>query len=56
MWKGVEVTIEGIKYALNKTTNDVYDLDSYKRGQPVQVGKLIITGTGKNAVYKFEKL
>jgi len=56
MWKGVEVTIEGIKYALNKTTNEVYDLDSYKRGQPVQVGKLIITGTGKNAVYKFEKL
>ena len=55
-WKGVEVTIEGVKYALNKKTGDVYDLDSYKRGQPVQVGKLIITGKGKGAIYKFERL
>ena len=55
-WKGVEIVIEGVKYALNKKTGDVYDLDSYKRGQPVQVGNLIITGKGKNAVYKFERL
>jgi hypothetical protein len=55
-WKGVEVTIEGVKYALNKKTGDVYDLDSYNRKQPVQIGKLIITGTGKSATYKFERL
>lgn len=54
-WKGVEVTIEGVKYALNQKTNEVYDLDSYNRKQPVQVGKLTIKGKGKDAMYSFER-
>jgi hypothetical protein len=56
-WKAVEVEIQGIKYALNKSTGDVYDLDSYQRGQPVQVGKLKIENQGKGKkVYKFERI
>jgi len=55
-WTGVEVTIEGVKYALNKKTGDVYDLDSYNRNQPVQIGKLVISGKGKDALYKLEFL
>jgi len=43
-WKAFIVTIEGVKYALNKLTNEVYDLDSYKRGQPVQIGTLETIG------------
>tara|TARA_Y100001958_G_scaffold159738_1_gene162912 strand:- start:6519 stop:9893 length:3375 start_codon:yes stop_codon:yes gene_type:complete len=56
-WKAVEVEIQGVKFALNKATGDVYDLDSYKRGQPVQVGKLKIENQGKGKkVYKFERI
>jgi hypothetical protein len=44
-WKAFDMELDGIKYALNKATGDVYDFDSYLRGQPIQVGKLIITGT-----------
>ena len=56
-WKAVEVEIQGVKYALNKSSGEVYDLDSYKRGQPVQVGTLKIEnqGNGKKA-YKFERI
>ena len=54
-WKAVDLEIAGIKYALNKESGDVYDLDSYTRGQPIQVGKLVVTGKGKGATYKFEK-
>lgn len=44
-FKAVEVTINKIKYALNKETNDVYDLQSYKdavrnKGFPIKVGSL----------------
>ena len=52
-WKAVELTLEGIKYAYNKLTREVYDLDSYNRGQPVQVGTISITGKGKTEQYKF---
>lgn len=56
-WKAVEVEIQGVKYALNKAKGDVYDLDSYKRGQPVQVGRLKIENQGKGKkVYKFERI
>jgi len=51
-WKAVEVTLEGTVYAYKKDTGDVYDLESYKLGQPVQVGKLTIIGKQ----YKFEKI
>jgi hypothetical protein len=52
-WKAVELTLEGIKYAYNKLTREVYDLDSYNRGQPVQVGTLSLSGKGKTEQYKF---
>ncbi len=55
-WKGVEVTIDGIKYALNKQNNNVYDFDSYLRKQPVQIGVLKIFGTGANQSYKLERI
>jgi hypothetical protein len=55
-WKAVEMELDGIKYALRKENGEVYDLDSYKRGQPVQVGKLTIVGMGKGAQYKFERI
>ena len=35
----IEVTIEGIKYALVESTGDVYDWDSYMARRPIQVGK-----------------
>ena len=44
-WEAVELKVDGIKYALNKATGDVYDLESYLRArqsdgaiQPVQIG------------------
>lgn len=45
VFKAVEVTISGIKYALNKDTNEVYNLDSYKdalrgKGEPFKIGYL----------------
>jgi hypothetical protein len=43
-WKAFIVNIEGVKYALNKLTNEVYDLDSYKREQPVKIGTLETKG------------
>ena len=55
-WKAVELELDGIKYALKRETGEVYDLDSYSRGDPVQVGKLIVMGTGKAATYKFERI
>ena len=51
-WKAVNVKIEGIEYALNKETGDVYDLDSYLRNNPIQIGKLIM----RDNKYIFEKL
>jgi hypothetical protein len=55
-WKAVEVMLEGIMYAYKKDTGEVYDLESYKAGQPVQVGMLTITGEGAKAQYKFAKI
>ena len=34
-----EVEIQGVKYALNQKTGELYDLDSYEKEQPVK-GKL----------------
>jgi hypothetical protein len=55
-WKAVEVSVEGITYAYKEATGEMYDLESYKVGQPVQVGKLTIIGKGAQAQYKFEKI
>ena len=54
--KAVNLELEGIKYMLDEKTGDVYDHDSFSRGDPIVVGKLIITGKGKGATYKFEPL
>jgi hypothetical protein len=55
-WKAVEVTLEGIKYAYKQDTGEIYDLESYKLGQPVQIGKLTIMGKGETAQYNFERI
>lgn len=47
-----EVKIQGIKYAIVKSTGDIYDWDSYMLGQPVQIGKLIPTNNG----FEFQRL
>ncbi len=61
--KGVRVStvvdfkwIDGVTYKYNKDNGEVYDLESYKLGNPQTVGKLEIIGTGKAAQYKFEKI
>lgn len=42
--RAVSVTIDGVKYAYNKGNGDVYDFDSYTRGDPLTVGKLEVQG------------
>ena len=43
-WRAVELELDGIKYALNKDTGEVYDLEEYRRGVAVKVGTLQIEG------------
>ena len=43
-WVGKEVNINGTYYAINMETMDVYDLESYKQGRPILIGKLIKDG------------
>jgi len=47
---------DGITYKYNKDNGEVYDLESYRLGNPELVGKLTLIGTGKDAQYKFEKI
>lgn len=47
-----EVKIQGIKYAIVKSTGDIYDWDSYMLGRPIQIGKLIQTQKG----FEFQRL
>ena len=61
--KGVRVSsvtdfkwIDGVTYKYNKDNGEVYDMESYKLGNPQIVGKLEVIGTGKDAQYKFEKI
>jgi len=61
-WSAIEITVNGIKYALRKGTNKVYDLASYlsavqaaKRGEsrdPVFVGILQTPKSGKAIIKK----
>ena len=41
-WKATKLDLGDKSYALNKTTNEVYDLDSYNAGQPIKIGDLIM--------------
>ena len=52
-WQAKELTIDGITYAYNELTGDVYNLESYKRGNPVQVGRLELIGKGKAQRFKY---
>lgn len=43
-WKGVKKLVNGVNYAMNPMTNQLYDLESFKRaqqgqGQPIYVGQ-----------------
>jgi hypothetical protein len=57
-WKAEEITIESKKYALNKETMEVYDLDSYLRATQIKgtfpelKGKLEL----ENGKYRFIKI
>jgi len=53
-WKATEIEIYGVKYAYNSKTNEVFDLDSYKNGNTVKVGDLIISGKGSESTFKLE--
>lgn len=43
-WRAVVVEMNGVKYALNQTTGEVYDLEEYNRGEAIKVGSLEIKG------------
>jgi hypothetical protein len=42
--KARSVTIDGIEYAYNADNGDIYDMDSYIRGDPITVGHLKVEG------------
>jgi len=43
----LKVEIDGVKYAIDKATDNLYDLAKYKNGNIELVGKLIRPGKGK---------
>lgn len=51
-WVATIYKIQGIPYAYRKETGEVYDLDSYKKKNPVLVGYL----TMKDGKYRFKKI
>ena len=56
-WRGVKIVFEGVEYALNKQTNEVYDMDSYVRAvntgsEPILVGRL----ENKNGYYRIVRI
>ena len=51
-WRGVEIMIDGIKYVLNRNTNEVYDYDSYFRGQAIKTGDLIM----RDGNYEYKRI
>ena len=53
-WKAKQIEMDGVNYAYNPKTHEVFDLDSYKNGDTVKVGDLIISGKGSEATYKLE--
>jgi hypothetical protein len=54
-WKAREITEDGVKYALNEKTMDVYDLESYNKAVElgtdlILIGKLVKDKTRKYAI------
>jgi hypothetical protein len=45
-WKGQDITLAGTKYVLKNETKEVFDYDSYQRGNPVKIGTLIKNADG----------
>ena len=43
-----------IAFDVMGTTGNVYNLESYLKGNPIQIGRLIIEGTGKKQTYRLE--
>jgi hypothetical protein len=51
IWVAQDLVINGIKYALNKETNEVYDMDSYEQHKAtgsdmILIGRLVKQGKG----------
>ena len=53
-WKAKQIELDGVKYALNPKTNEVYDYDSYVNGNPEKVADLIVKGKGATATYELK--
>ena len=51
-WKAKKIDVDGVKYALNPATNEVYDFDSYLSQNPIKVGDLVIKGKGDDSLYE----
>ena len=51
-WEAIIYKIQGIPYAYRKETGEVYDLDSYRKNNPILVGNLTI----KDGKYRFKKI
>ena len=52
----MEIKIDGITYAYDQETNNVYNLDTYKAGDPIQVGNLILFESEGKQKYRFVPL
>jgi hypothetical protein len=44
----VLVTIGGVKYAMDKTNNNLYDFENYQSGNIILIGKLVMNPSGEN--------
>jgi hypothetical protein len=53
-WKAKPIELDGVKYALNPNTNEVYDYDSYVNGNPEKVADLVMKGKGATATYELK--
>jgi hypothetical protein len=51
-WKAKPIELDGVKYALNPKTNEVYDYESYVNGNVEKVADLIVKGKGPTATYE----
>ena len=43
-WKAKKIKLDGINYAYNQNTKDVFDYDAYKEGQAIKIGHLEVEG------------
>ena len=55
-FEAVEITHDGVKYAYDPMTNNVYNLDSYKAGNAVLVGSLVIFEKDGKQLFRFVPL